>query len=438
MESGICEGYARDDQTELNVPILSSLQSLGEAADLVHPQLADHHKLTGFIAASLAATMGLSLEEQETLLCAGMVHDIGAFSVSKRLDVARFDAEDVFPHCLAGYILLRGFPSLAHIADMVRYHHIRWDQGRVCELLRDGAARSGHILHLADRIAVGVRERDDNPLEIGKGVIGLIRNQSGKMFDPELVDVFMSLGREERFWFETASLSDEIVGRYWPSGTAVKGTMPVSEMAHFFSRVIDFRSSFTATHSKSVSAVAERLGLLSGLSQTESGLLNVAGHLHDLGKLGVPVEIIEKPGKLTEQEYDIMKIHPYYTLQVLRKVPGLEAIGRWCSYHHEFLDGSGYPFHMKADEICIQSRILSVADTFTALTEDRPYRRGMPMEEVKRILSGLAGVAKLDDHVVAQATRHSDEIYQCMLAVQPPEIRSYEAFLDSSTFPAFE
>jgi len=96
-----CEN-GQDYQTELLVPILNSLQSLGEAADLVHPQLANHHDRTGFIAASLAASMGFPLGEQETLLCAGLVHDIGAFSVKQRLDVARFDAEEVFPHCLAG------------------------------------------------------------------------------------------------------------------------------------------------------------------------------------------------------------------------------------------------------------------------------------------------------------------------------------------------
>ncbi|MFH1115348.1 MAG: HD domain-containing phosphohydrolase, partial [Pseudomonadota bacterium] len=425
MESGICEGYVPDNHADLVVPLMSSLQSLGEAADLVHPQLADHHKLAGFVAASVAAAMGLSPEEQEALLCAGLVHDIGAFSATQRLDVARFDAEDVFPHCLTGCMLLRDFPSLAHIADIVRNHHIRWDHGHGLDHQRDGAERSGHILHLADRVAVGIREKEGNPLEIGKRVIRRIRDQSGKMFDPELVEVFRSLGREERFWFEVSSLSDEIVARYWQPGTVFNGTMPMSEMAHFFGRVIDFRSSFTATHSKSVSAVAERLGLLVGLFRKESRLLNVAGHLHDLGKLGVPIEIIEKPGRLTDHEYDIMKIHPYHTLEVLRKVPGLEGIARWCGYHHEFLDGSGYPFHLKADAICIQSRILSVADTFTALTEDRPYRRGMPSAEVRRILGELAAAAKLDHCVVGLATRHYDEIYQCMLAVQPSEMRSY-------------
>ena len=435
-----CETHqppAEENHIEQTVPILSSLQSLGEAADLVHPQLADHHVLTGFIAASLAATMGLSLREQEIFLCAGLVHDIGAFAMGQRLDVARFDAEDVFPHCRAGYLLLNDFPSLSHIAGIVKYHHIRWDDGCRSGLLQERSAREGHLLHLADRVAVSLLDKKGSPLEIGKRIKARILGHAGTMFDPALVEAFQSLSEKERFWFEVTSLSDEVVDRYWHLAASVTGVMPLSEMANFFSRVIDFRSSFTATHSKSVSVVAEKLGHLSGFSHEESRLLNVAGHLHDLGKMGVPKEIIEKPGKLTEEEFDIMKIHPYYTFQILRKVPGLEQISRWCSYHHEYLDGSGYPSHVTASGICRQSRILTVADTFVALTEDRPYRPGMPMKEVKRILREFADAFKFDKHIVQLATLHADEIYQCMAEAKTPENRSYEAFLDSSTFPAF-
>jgi HD-GYP domain-containing protein (c-di-GMP phosphodiesterase class II) len=113
-------------------------------------------------------------------------------------------------------------------------------------------------------------------------------------------------------------------------------------------------------------------------------------------------------------------------------------VSRWCGYHHECLDGSGYPFHVEADGICLQSRILAVADRFVALTENRPYRDGIPIREVTRILGELAGDAKLDSHVVALATRDSDDIYESMEAAHQAELKDYEAFLESSTFTAFE
>ena len=432
-----CEN-GQDYQTELLVPILNSLQSLGEAADLVHPQLANHHDRTGFIAASLAASMGFPLGEQETLLCAGLVHDIGAFSVKQRLDVARFDAEEVFPHCLAGYTLLSDFPSISHMADLVRYHHVRWDRDNGSELRRDGTLRGGHILHLADRVAVALLGKKGSPLEIGKQIIDQIRSESGKMFDPEIVDVFRSLGGKEVFWFEVTSLNDEVITQHFPPDRGSLGMMPMSELARFFSRVIDFRSPFTATHSESVSVVAEKLGQLAGLSEEESRLLNVAGHLHDLGKMSVPVEIIEKPGRLTEQEYDVIKVHPYHTFYILRKMPDLAEIRRWCRYHHERLDGSGYPYNLTSSEICLQSRILAVADVFVALAEDRPYRGRMRKGEVIKILRELARDTKLDAPVVALTTQCYEEIYACLLAAQRFQVQSYEAFLDSSTFPAFE
>lgn len=438
MAPETCGTASQRIQTELQVPILHSLRSLGEAADLVHPELADHHKLTGFIAASLAANMKYSLQDQEALLCAGLVHDIGAFSVKQRLDVASFDAEDVFPHCLSGYTMLSDFPSLSHLADLVRYHHVRWDHLHDSGLRNDDAIRGGHILHLADRVAVGLLDKKNHPLETGNRIVRRIRSQSGKMFDPELVEVFQSLARREGFWFEVTTLSDEVFSRFMHSDGESHGMMPISEMACFFSRVIDFRSPFTATHSQSVSAVAERLGQLAGLAEDNITMLGVAGHLHDLGKMSIPVEILEKPGELTEDEFDIMKIHPYHTYQVLRKMPGMEEIRVWTRNHHERLDGSGYPYHLKSDEICIQSRILAVADIFVALTEDRPYRPGMPMDGVTTILGEYAKDGKLDAHIVELTTRNFKEIHDRMLAVQQLQRQQYEAFLDSATFPAFK
>lgn len=425
-------------QTYPVVSLLDTMHCLGEAADFVHPQLAAHHILTGFIAASLAVEMHQSQAKQETLLCAGLVHDIGAFSLKQRLDVARFDAEDVFPHCLTGYELLKEFPSLSHIAGPVRHHHIRWNDGFDYELREDGVFRDGHILHLADRVAVSLLDKKGNPLEIGRLIIAQIRAQSGKMFDPELVDVFRSLASKERFWFEVTAPDNKAEALLPQLGTARAGTMPTSEMAELFSRVIDFRSPFTATHSKSVSAVAETLGQLAGLSQDETKLLNVAGHLHDLGKLGVPLGIIEKPGKLTDREFEVMKRHPSLTAYALRHLDDLEDVRMWSACHHEYLDGSGYPFHLASQEIPFASKILTVSDIFVALTEDRPYRGAMPVDKALDTLESLSRESKVDAHVVALAKDYSSEIYTRIVSVRRPAKENYEAFLDSSFFRAVQ
>jgi len=213
--------------------------------------------------------------------------------------------------------------------------------------------------------------------------------------------------------------------------------MSVSEMTGVLSRAIDFRSPFTASHSKAVAVVAKILGRLYGLSSAERRRINIAGYLHDLGKIGTPLEILEKPGKLTENEFNILRPHPYHTFHVLRNIESFEDIRTWSGHHHEYLDGSGYPFRLVGDEVCLHSRILTVADIFVALTEDRPYRAALTVREATRILGDMAKDGKLDSHVVRLAEKRSDEIYSNMLTVRASERQDYEAFLDSSFFPAF-
>jgi len=197
-----------------SVGTLDCLLCLGEAADLVHPQLTDHHKITGFIAASMAQEMQKPLEEQEALLCAGLIHDIGAFSVKERIDVARYDAEEVFPHCLTGYRFLNQFPSLSHIAGLVRHHHVRWERAHVDEIRKGGMLRDAHLLHLADRIAVALIGKKGAPRQIGNQVVEQIGVRCGGIFDPELMDVFRCLSQKEEFWFDMVSMSDEVLSRY--------------------------------------------------------------------------------------------------------------------------------------------------------------------------------------------------------------------------------
>ncbi len=124
-----------------------------------------------------------------------------------------------------------------------------------------------------------------------------------------------------------------------------------------------------------------------GWSKMELKHLLIAGLLHDLGKLAIPDEILEKPGALTSNEYDIIKMHPYFTYLILSSIPGFDEVAQWTISHHERLDGKGYPMEVDADNIPQGARIIAVADRFTALTEDRPYRKKMPIPEAFKILN---------------------------------------------------
>ncbi|MCI5142005.1 MAG: HD domain-containing protein, partial [Candidatus Electrothrix sp. ATG1] len=146
-----------------------------------------------------------------------------------------------------------------------------------------------------------------------------------------------------------------------------------------------------------------------GLSEEKQYMLELTGLLHDLGKLNVPDEILEKPGPLTEQERLIMMRHSFESYQILRRISGFEEIAKWAAFHHEVLAGTGYPFHKDATGLSLEARIISVADVFQALTQNRPYRPQLPLEKIFIIMDEMVAEGDLDPQLVALTKAHADE-----------------------------
>jgi len=157
-------------------------------------------------------------------------------------------------------------------------------------------------------------------------------------------------------------------------------------------------------------------------------MMKVAGHLHDLGKLAVPAEILEKPAKLTEEEFDIIKSHTFYTYSILETISDLDVINAWASFHHERLDGKGYPFRHKGEDLSLGSRIMAVADVFTAITEDRPYRKGMTSDRALQVLQQMAANSALDSGIVSLLTLHYNEIDSMRIDAQTAAMEEYQQF----------
>ncbi|MGH7506443.1 MAG: HD domain-containing phosphohydrolase, partial [Longimicrobiales bacterium] len=147
---------------------------------------------------------------------------------------------------------------------------------------------------------------------------------------------------------------------------------------HALARAIDAKSPWTAGHSERVTEYALRIGRRLGLSLEEMDLLRRGGLLHDVGKIGVPADVLDKPGKLTDEEWKMMRDHPTIGARILEPIAQYRDVLPMVLYHHEKYDGSGYPERRAAEEIPYFARILAVADVFDALTSDRPYRAGMP------------------------------------------------------------
>jgi HD-GYP domain-containing protein (c-di-GMP phosphodiesterase class II) len=177
-----------------------------------------------------------------------------------------------------------------------------------------------------------------------------------------------------------------------------------------------------------VAASAAALAGYCGFSEQQCRMMNIAGYLHDLGKLAVPAEILESPSKLEEDDFRIIKRHSFYTYRILETISDLDVINKWASFHHERLEGEGYPFHYGDKELPLGSRIMSVADVFTAITEDRPYRKGMGKEEALQVLRQMVETSRLDSGIVSTLAQHYQEINSVQVAAQSQASHEYEEY----------
>lgn len=403
--------------------------SLSNALDLVSPTMANHHKRVAYIALRLAESVRTLEDAREDIVIAGALHDIGVLSAKERIETSLANSSH---HSAAfGSQLLRKFGPFAKAAEIIRFHHVPWERG-LGRCFNDSDVTMGsHILHLANRIDAEITP--DRPiLSQVKRICDSVSARSGTTFVPEHVEAFLSLARREAFWLDLMSPGQEqILARH--------ATLPDIDLdlegllcfAELWAHVIDFRSRYTATHSSGVAETAYGLAQLIGFSENTCKQIKIAGYLHDIGKLAVPVELLEKQGKLSEEERLSIHAHPYHSFRILQPIAGLEDITMWSALHHERLDGSGYPFHFTDEDIPLEARIVAVADVFTALTEDRPYRSGMEENDVREILVKMAEEHALDGRVVHCVCDHYGQVNERRRQAQSEAVRLYEEFMGS-------
>lgn len=404
----------------LFVNLRSVVHALSDSLDLVGINDVHHGKRVGILAVDILRAAGGSPAELERVFDTGLLHDIGVSSSDLHHQLVEdFDWEGSQGHAEFGAHLLSQFPPLAHLAAPIRLHHTHWSELRQ----RYGAdERIGNLIFLADRIdvlAAVAMQHNELPERI-PAITAKIAAQAGQMFDPVLVQAFLDASRKEAFWLalEDGPVRDYMENIARNARQAETSLDVLHGVASLFSHVVDAKSRFTVEHSEGVARIA---GYLCGVLQLQEGCtlddedcakLELAGYLHDLGKLRVPDAILDKPGPLDARERRQIASHAYETYRILSRIPGFEDIARWASFHHEIPNGEGYPFRLKGDEVPLQARLLRASDIFQALSQDRPYREALPAQVVLDHMRQMTEAGLLDRYIYDIIAAHLHEIYR--------------------------
>ncbi len=399
------------------------IYAFSNAVDVVNPILKNHHRRTAIIAYHLGRQCGLGSDALASLVVAASLHDIGALTIKDAAALAELDVHNPHPHERLGASMLSSYAAFNTTRNIILYHHVRYDEAlytdfEVAESDVSEAPRESFILHLADRIEI-LLDPSILALNQRERIVKQIEKLSGTLFDPNIVNAFIELSEREVFWFEIEDISlKTIFSRINMEGISAQNErQSLEDLVFTLSKVIDYKCAFTASHSVGVAYTAYRLAQYLGLSKARCREVKMAGYLHDIGKLAVPSEIISKPGKLTKQEFNIMKSHPYYTYQILKNIEGLVNVATWAGEHHEREDLSGYPRKPKVEALGIEAKIISYADVFTALCEDRPYRNALSLEEGLRVLKEEMNCSD-EDLVYKTLVEHSQALYSVLRSIQ--------------------
>jgi putative nucleotidyltransferase with HDIG domain len=414
-----------------DVSLIDIAGGISSALDYISPAVTGHHRRVGLASALMGNRVGIKPSSLVDLLLAGLLHDIGAFSMDLALDGLSFDS-DLEEHAVVGYRLLKDHPFLERASRMILYHHTSWRDLRVVRQEGDRETLLlANIINLSDRVdilrRVGVRTYERRDVE--RAVAGF----SADLYAPELLTAFRDLTASGLFWPLMEDM-DRPVRELLSQDLLDVRISPdqLIDFSSFFTRIIDFRSRHTATHSAGVAETAVLLARLAGMDDKEQKAMRLAGNLHDIGKLAVPTALLDKQSALDEDEYTRVKDHATVSAEVLHTIPGLGEVADWAAQHHERLNGRGYPLGLTEKELSLGSRIMQVADVHTAITEDRPYRRGMTRERTTAVLRSMADNHFLDADIVDLVIENHDHLDAVRSMVQSRALSEFRRFTEAN------
>ena len=432
---------SRDRHAESGVRVSSVLEGLSHALDMTEGHPRGHAVRSCLIGMRLGAAIGLDPRDRTDLLYSLLLKDAGCSSnasvvfdlfggndqEAKRAvwlrDWRRLPAQIAYACEYIG----RGGSIAARLrkAGKLALAGPRGTGEKIFTVRCERGARIAQMLGLSDNVAAAVRTMDEHwdgggypygirghaapmlgrivglaqVMEIfwaqggPQAALTIARERRGRWFDPDLVDALLSAGRTDSFWagLANARIDQDMTRDVPPDLEVAMDDERLDLIADAFALIIDAKSSFTLDHSRRVTGYALAINERLGSQAVDAVRLRRAALLHDIGKLTVPNSVLDKPGKLDQREWSVIRRHPAYTQSILERVPTFSDFAADAAHHHEWIDGGGYALGLSGKYLSTTARIVAVADVVDALTADRPYRKGLPPERVHGIINDEAG-----------------------------------------------
>lgn len=409
----------------MEIDIIGLLSAFSFALDCVEAELihvtSNHGKRVAYMSVCMAEKMGVSDDVLRDLAACALLHDNALtqyineefYNDISNIDTLKVSSDDITPrqlgmHCIYGEKNLEKYPFKTGVKDVILYHHEEADGSGPFGKKWTEVPLFARLIHFSDMLDAFCKAQKFDEDVFNKAVYFIEKNKD-KRFDSEVTKMFFDAFDKEEF----SRLGDEHIEEYFwekvPCEKSFYSFDVLKDLADLFAKIIDYKSEFTSRHSLGVARTASKISEIMGYDKITCDKMYLAGALHDVGKIAIGNEILEKPARLTDEEFAKMKNHAGYTYMILSKVDGFEEIRDLAAFHHERLDGSGYPFGKRADELTTLQRIMACADIYQALTEKRPYKNGMDHDKACEILKDMADKNWIDKNIT-EVICHTKEL----------------------------
>lgn len=382
----------------------------------VDKRLLNHGEQVAYIMLNLLKAEGSYNDEELLEICAiSIFHDIGAYKVTERDKLVGVDVIAPIDHAVYGSLFIKYFSPLSNLYDIVLTHHFtnKYYKDKHINVIN----KEGLLLNFADYI---------DRVYLNKNASTKDYIKENKDYLKEHINLFVEADKKYDFINKLldGSYADELYGFFETKILTREEVIAYSKMLAYS---IDFRSEATVKHTILVEAISYQIAKLCGLDEETLTTIKVAAALHDIGKIAIPVEILEKPGKLTDDEFEIIKSHAIIGYNILSDLM-IDDIRDISTLHHEKLDGNGYPFGLKEKEITPEMRIVAISDIISALLGVRSYKEEFSKEKIIKILNNMAQYNKIDvditklfienyDYIIQEATNQSSDLMEKYLNI---------------------